>query len=291
VLTDAAAAMSAVSDGMIVAIGGFITASHPMALVRELIRAGRRELTVVGSPSAGLEVDLLIAAGCVSKVICPYIGAEAYSSIGPAFKRAAENGDIAVWECDEWMYYAGLRAAAQDLPYLPCRGLLGTSYPDLNADLKLYESPIGGDTLIAVPAIAPDVALLHAAYSDPFGSVSYVDTGFGDRALHNAAARTIVQVETIVPVERTRADPGRTAIAYADAVVRAPFGAHPFSSAGFYREDAAHLRTYLGAVRASLAGDAGALSAYLDEYITSPADHLGYLERVGLRELLSLHEY
>jgi glutaconate CoA-transferase, subunit A len=291
VVVDVATAMADVADGMTVAIGGFITAGHPMVLVRELIRSGRRELTIVGSPSAGLEVDLLIAAGCVRKVICPYVGAEAYASIGPAFKYAAEQGSIDVWECDEWMYYAGLRAAAQDLPYLPCRGLVGTSYPDVNPDLMLYQSPVGGETLIAVPAIRPDVALLHAAYADPFGNVQYVDTGFGDRALYNAAARTVVQVEQIVPVERTLADPGRTAIPYADAIVRAPFGAHPFASAGFYLEDGPHLRAYLQAARAAVAGDRGELDAYLDRFVGAPIDHVDYLGRVGLRTLLSLNEY
>jgi glutaconate CoA-transferase subunit A len=291
VLADVAEAMSSVQDGMTVAIGGFINAGHPMVLVRELIRGNRRDLTVVGSPSAGLEIDLLISAGCVSKVICPYVGAEGYASIAPAFKAAAESGAVAVWECDEWMYYAGLRAGAQDLPYLPCRGLVGTSYADVNSELKLYESPVGGETLIAVPAIRPDVALLHAAYADPFGNVRYVDTGFGDRALHNAAARTIVQVEQVVPVERTRAHPEQTALAYVDAVVRAPFGAHPFASAGFYTEDGAHLRGYLTAARAAAGGADAELAAYLDRYVLSPKDHLGYLEQVGLRDLLNLNEY
>jgi glutaconate CoA-transferase, subunit A len=291
VIIDARAAAAWVTDGMTVAIGGFITAGHPMALVRELIRRGTRELTIVGSPSAGLEVDILIAAGSVRKVICPYVGAEAYASIGPAFKRAAQNGEIDVWECDEWMYYAGLRAAAQDLPYLPCRGLVGTSYPEVNPDLKLYASPIDGQQLIAVPAIRPDITMLHAAAADPSGNVQYVGTGFGDRALHNAAARTIVQVERIVPVESTRADPGRTAIAYADAVVRAPFGAHPFASPGFYPEDGTHITAYLAAVRAAGKGDDQAMPGYLERYVFGPSDHADYLEQVGLRQLLDLSEF
>jgi glutaconate CoA-transferase subunit A len=290
VLTGAASAVAGISDGMTIALGGFINAGHPMVLIRELIRRGVRELTVIGSASAGLDVDLLIAAGCVRKVICPYIGAESVASIGPAFKRAAETGAIEVWECDEWMYYAGLRAAAQNLPYAPCHGLVGTSYPDVNPDLVVYDSPIGGQTLIAVPAIKPDFALLHASYADEAGNVRYADTGFGDRALHNAAGQTIVQVERIIPVETTRADPGRTAIPYADAIVSAPYGAHPFASGGFYLEDDEHLRGYLSAARSANSGDGGPLSGYLSRFVHEPADHIGYLEQVGLRRLLSLTE-
>lgn len=291
VLTTVDEALASVTDGMTVAVGGFISAGHPMALIRGLIRRGVRDLTVVGSASAGLEVDLLVAAGCVRKLICPYVGAEALAPIGPAFKRAAERGEIEVWECDEWMYYAALRAGAQDLPYAPCKGLVGTSYPDVNPDLKLYQSPIGGETLIAVPAIKPDVALLHAYAADPYGNVRHADTGFGDRALHNAAARTIVQVETVIPVERTRAEPAATSIPYADAVVRAPFGAHPFASPGSYVEDREHLRAYVAAARAAGKGDGEALSRYLDRYVLTPTDHIDYLEQVGLRRLLSLSEY
>jgi glutaconate CoA-transferase subunit A len=288
VITDGRTACAVIEDGMTIAVGGFINASHPMSLLREVMKGGARNLTVVGAPSAGLEVDMLIAAGVVERVICPYIGAEGVASVGPAFKRAAEQGTISLWECDEWIYYAALRAGAMDLPYLPCRGLVGTSYPDVNPDLVLYTSPVGGEQLIAVPAIRPDVALLHAARSDPYGNVQYADTGFGDRALYNASARTIVQVETVVPVEATRAAPSATAIPYADAIVHAPFGAHPFSSAGYYTEDSAHLVEYVEAVRQTPDGGA---AEYLDTYVHGPVDHLDYLERVGLRRLLSLSEY
>src|SRR5688500_13259587 len=85
-LTDVHTAVSRVEDGMTVAIGGFINSSHPMMVVRELIRGGRRNLTVVGAASAGLEVDLLIAAGVARKVVAPYVGAEGLAAIGPAFR-------------------------------------------------------------------------------------------------------------------------------------------------------------------------------------------------------------
>jgi glutaconate CoA-transferase subunit A len=276
-----------VEDGMTLAIGGFILSSHPMALIRAVARRGVRGLTVVGSPSASLEIDFLIASGCVAKVIAPYVGAESLTGIAPLFKRAAQAGEVAVWEVDEWMYYAGLRAAAQDVPSMPCRGLVGTSYPDVNPDLVPYDDPLTGAPVIAVPAIRPDVAFLHAAEADAFGNVRHVGTGFGDRALHNAAGRTAVQVERIVPNEQVRADPYRTSLPYVDAVVRAPFGAHPFASPGHYLEDVDHLTQYLSAA----AGDADEVGDYVERFIRGPESHLDYLEQVGLRRLMSLHEF
>lgn len=291
VVVEADVAASWIDDGMTVALGGFILSGHPMSLIRAMVRRGVRDLTVVASASASLEIDLLVAAGCVRRLIAPYVGAESLAPIGPAFKRAAQKGEVDVWECDEWMYYAGLRAAAQNLPYMPCKGLVGTSYPEVNPDLKLYRDPLNGTTMIAVPPIAPDLAILHAACADAYGNVQHVGTGFGDRALHNAAARTVVTVERIIPVEEVRANPHLTSIAYADAVVRAPWGAHPFASPGFYREDTAALQRYVDAARAHAEGDSSSLSRFLDDFVTGPEDHMAYLERIGIRQLVALHEY
>jgi glutaconate CoA-transferase subunit A len=276
-----------VEDGMTIAVGGFILSSHPMALLRAVARSGVRGLTVVASASASVELDLLIGAGCVSKVIAPYVGAESHAGIAPLFKRAAEQGDVHVWEVDEWMYYAGLRAGAQGLPSMPCRGLVGTSYPDVNQDLVPYLDPVTGDELIAVPAIRPDVCFLHAAHADVYGNVQHVGTGFGDRALFNASVRTAVQVEQVISNEQVRADPYRTSLPYVDAVVRAPFGAHPFASPSFYREDTEHLTEYLSAA----AGGPEQLDAYFNRYVSRPLSHLGYLEEIGLVRLLGLHEF
>lgn len=281
-----------VRDGMTVALGGFITSSHPMALVRQIIKNGVRDLTVVGAASSGLDVDLLVGAGCVRKVISPYVGAETLAPIGPFFRAAAERGEIEVWEIDEALFYVGLRAAAQLLPFLPWRGLVGTSYPEVNPELKVFEDPIKGETLIAVPAITPDVTLIHAAASDVYGNVQHEGTGFGDRAMHLAADRTIVEVERVIPNQEVRKDPLRTSLWEVDAVVRAPWGAHPYSSPGFYVEDREHVREYVAAAQAlTRTGDRGPFQAYLERYILEPATHADYLERVGIKRLLTLYEY
>ena len=236
------------ASGMCIALGGLATACHAMAAVRQIVRRELRDLTVVGSAVGGLDVDLLIGAGCVRKVICPYVGAEALAPIGPFFRAAAERGEIEVWECDEGQYYAGLQAAGQMLPFMPARGGIGTSFPEINPDLKVFTDPVGGQRLIAVPAIEPDVALLHAAAADRYGNVQFVGTGYADRLLWRAAGRTLVQVERVVSNEEIRRAPERTAL-LAHGIVRAPFGAHPFSSPGFYLEDRAHIAELVEAGR------------------------------------------
>jgi glutaconate CoA-transferase subunit A len=290
-LVEEAALSAWLRDGMCIALGGLATACHAMIGVRHIVRRGLRDLTVVGSAVGGLDVDLLIGAGCVRKVICPYVGAEALASIGPFYRAAAERGQIEVWECDEGQYYAGLQAAGQMLPFMPTRGGVGTSYPDVNPDLKLFADPLRGETLVAVPAIAPDVALLHAAQADAYGNVQFVGTGYADRLLWRAADRTLVQVEKVVSNEEIRRAPERTAL-LAHGVLRAPFGAHPFSSPGFYLEDRAHIGELAEAGRAfARTGDRSPFERYLDRYVRGPADHVEYLEAVGLRRLLALGEY
>ena len=286
-----AEAAARIRDGMTIAVGGFINTGHPMAIVRQVIRNRVRDLTVVGAASAGLDVDLLIAAGCAGRVIAPYVGAEGLAPIGPAFQTAAQAGEIEVWELDEAMYYAGLRAAAQGLPFNPWRAGVGTSYPEVNPDLVEFDDPVRGERLLAVPAIEVDVALLHAARSDVFGNVQHNGTGYGDRAIYAAADLTVVSVERLVSVEEIRRSPAATTVPGADAVVRAPFGAHPFSSDGHYPVDVSALQEYVTAARALRDGDRDPVERYLETYVYEPETHVDYLERVGLKRLLALSEY
>lgn len=281
-----------VKDGMTIAIGGFINSAHPMPVVRQIIKRGVKNLTIVGPSSSGLDLDLLVGTRCARKIVSCYFGAETIASISPMIKHAAESGEIDIFECDESMYYAALRAGAQRLPFLPTRAGVGTSYPQANPRLKLFHDPIANEPLIAVPAIRPDVALLYAAYSDAYGNVQHEGTGYGDRALYRAAEKTIVCVEKVVPTEEIRKDPSKTSIPGADAIVRTPFGAHPFSSPGFYLADEAHLREYLMSTKAYVKDrDRTPFESYVRKYILEPRDHMEYLERIGVRRLLSLSEF
>jgi glutaconate CoA-transferase subunit A len=284
-ILDETNAASWIESGMTIAVGQ----PTPMALVRQIIRRGIRDLTVV---DAGFSLDLLIAAGCVRKVVSYYAGGGFGNPVTPAFRRAAERGEIEVWECEEGILCAGLQAAAQSLPFLPWRGGVGTSIPEVNPALKLFKDPINGETLIAVPPIKPDVAILHAAHADAFGSVQHVGgPGWIDLFMYRAADRTIVQVEKIISNEEVRADAWKTTIAAADAIVRAPYGAHPFYSRGYYVQDNEHLREYNDAATSAARGEAEALGRYLERYCRAPATLADYLERVGIKRLFKLYEY
>lgn len=292
VIKDEVSVSEWIKDGMSIIIGGFITSSHPMAVIRQIIRNRVRNLTVIGSASSGLDVDLLIAGGCAKKVISPYVAGGPLAPIGPVFKATVERGEIDIWEIDESMYYVGLRASAHLLPFLPWRGCVGTSYPEVNPDLKVFQDPIKGETLIAVPAMKPDIAILHAAYADAYGNVQHIGTGFGDRALHLAADRTIVQVEKVISNEEVRRDPIKTSVVGADAIVRATYGAHPYASPGFYIEDVKHIKEYVAAANVyARTGKREELDAYLEKYIYGTKDHVEYLERIGFRQVLSLYEF
>jgi glutaconate CoA-transferase subunit A len=261
----------------------------PMALVRQIIRRGLKDLTIV---DAGFSLDLLIAAGCVRKVVSYYAGGGFGNPVGPSFRRAAERGEIEVWECEEGILCAGLQAAAQSLPFLPWRGGVGTSLPEVNPDLKVFKDPISGETLIAVPPIKPDVAILHAANADAYGNVQHLGgPGWIDLFMYRAADRVIVQVDQVISNEQVRSDPWKTTIADAAAIVRAPYGAHPFYARGYHVQDNDHLKLYSDAAGRAAAGDRKALEEYLDRYCRKPTTHADYLETIGIKRLLELYEY
>lgn len=292
VISDEVSVARLIKDGMTIGIGGFVNSSHPMAIIRQIIKNNVRNLTIVGAASAGLEVDLLIGAACAKKVVTSYVGAEGLAPVGPCLRRSAQNGEVEIWDVDEGQYYAGLRAAAQRLPFMPWLGGLGTSITEINPEIKVFKDPIKKKPILAIPAIEIDVALIHAAYSDPYGNAQFVGTGFGDRAISRAADVTIVEVEKIVPNMEIRKNPEKTAIRGADAVVRAPYGAHPFSSPGFYLQDNSHLDEYVNASTVYLKNDdRELLDRYIRKYIQEPEFHGDYLERIGIKRLISLYEY
>lgn len=281
-------AASQIRDDMTIAIGGFSVANHPMPIIRQIIRNGVKNLTVVGAATAGLDIDLLLGAGCVRKLVAPYVGGEAYAPIGHCFRKTVENGEVELWEASEYILYAALQAQAMGMGFFPVRCGLGSSIPQLNHDIREFKDPIHGESYLAVPAIEIDWAVIHVGIADVYGNGQHLGAAFGDRLMARAANRVMLVAERIVPNEVIRRNPYATTIPYADMVVEAPFGSHPFAAHGLYAEDADHIHEYVAATAAFRKGDGEALDAYLAKYVYGPASHDEYLNTIGISRLLKL---
>jgi glutaconate CoA-transferase subunit A len=283
---DEAAAL--INDSDVIIVGGFGTVNHPMPIIRALIRRNVKNLTVIGAATAGLEIDMLIGAGCVKKVIAPYVGAELHAPIGHCFRRAAENDEIEVYETTEYLLYSQLDAAARGLGFLPWRGGVGTSVPILNPDYVPFNDPINGEPYLAVPALHADWAILHVGQADKYGNGQHGGARFGDRLLSRAAERVMLTAERIVPNSEIRKNPWATSVAYADVVVEAPFGSHPFASHGFYVEDEECIEEYVNASIAYRKHDVDAWNAYLDRWVRHVPTHHDYLGKLSADRLARL---
>lgn len=237
-----------VADGDVIFLGGFGHAV-PYALGHELIRAGRRDLTICRS-GADILADQLIAAGCAAKVIFGWIG-NPDVGIAHAFRRAVDAGTIDWEEWTNWSMVLRLQAAAWGVPFLPARVLLAGDAPAVLPDLLPVDCPYTGEELAAIPALQPDVALVHAQRADPQGNVQLWGI-IGDTVVGALAARRIlVTVEEIVDSSVIEADPNRTVLPAhrVTAVAEVPWGAHPSYVAGYYTRDDEHFRDYDRAAR------------------------------------------
>ncbi|MFC6239532.1 CoA transferase subunit A [Longivirga aurantiaca] len=265
--TTLAEAVARVSDGDTVALGGGLCARLPMAMVRELVRQGRRGLRVVGSAHS-IDVDLLIAAGAVSVCEESYVGFEQDLGLAPAFRRGAESGAVEVRESSCVVMLTQLRAAEMGVPFLPVRGLLGGDLLTLHPEWGTVTCPFTGQELAAVPALAPDIALLHAPIGDAAGNLHLDQPYVLDERFAHASRAVIATVDAVVSTEEVVAAGVTVPAHVVAAVVEAPYGAHPSSCYPGYAYDRPHLAEYVAAATAG----PDAVSAYLERYVLPGED-------------------
>ncbi len=270
-LTVAEAVQCHVPDGALVFIGGF---GHcvPFAAGHELIRQGRKGLTLCRS-GTDILFDQLIAAGCVAKVIFGYLGNPGIG-IAHSFRRAVDAGSLAIEEWTNFTMLLRLHAGRLGIPFLPSRALLAGDIPKASADARKIVCPFTGETLSAIPALVPDVALIHAQRADEDGNVQMWGIDGDSREGALASRAVIATVEEIVSRAVVRATPERTMVPAhrVAAVCHAPGGAHPSYVQGYYTRDDEHYALY---DRVSRKVDE--LSAYLDRYVRRVADREAYL--------------
>ncbi len=277
-LTDA---VSLVGDGATVALGGGLSARLPMALVRELVRQGRRGLHLVGSAHS-IDVDLLVAVGAVRRCEESYVGFEQDLGLAPAYRRAAEQGTIEVAESCCATILAQLRAAEMGLPFLPVRGVRGSDIVRLHPEYAEITCPFTGETLVAVPALRPDVALLHAPAGDRYGNLHLEQPYVLDERFASASRLVVATVDELVSTDEVTAAGVTIPAHLVAAVTEVPYGAHPSSCYPRYAYDRAHLREYVSAAQSGPDG----VQKYLGVYLGGSEQD--YRSAVGAERLAAL---
>jgi acyl CoA:acetate/3-ketoacid CoA transferase alpha subunit len=286
-LTPLAEAAARVPDGAHVALGGFAIARNAGAFARELIRQGRRGLTV-SQGICGLESDLLAGAGCVERLI---YGGGSLDKFGLliCINRLIEQRRIVAEAYSGLALTFKFLAGALGLPFLPIRSIRATDIlarvrevaPDQVGEVTC---PFTGESLLALRALQPDVAVIQVQEADALGNARIYGPRWDNWEAARAAQRVIIIAETIVSTDIIRQQPELTLIPghRVEAVVPLAYGAHPTALYRCYDYDAEHLQEYADAAK-----DAAGLPRYLDKYVFGPADHEAYLARAGGRERLA----
>lgn len=281
VMTEQEAVSKFVSDGDYLCYDCNMLMRGPSSLIREIIRQGKKNLGV-GGRFTYLVVPLLAHTNCASHIDVGFIG------IGWELTRMFDKG-IKVTEWSNSAMTMRLMAGAMGIPFIPIRFLGGTDAFHYSG-AKLVKDPFTGKEVVLVPALNPDVGLIHVHQCDVYGNARIFGTSVSPVEIATAAKKVIISTEEIIDIEDIRRNPGKTTVPHymVDAVVEAPFGAHPGEVAGLYASDT---EAIMEVFQACFDTSETRLDQYLEKYVYSVATHQEYLEqRVGLQRLLSLKQ-
>lgn len=235
-----------------------------MSATRALIRAGIRDLHIVGIPTGGLQADMLMGAGCVKTMEA---GSMFLGEFGtpPCFARMLKAGTIDMRDSTCPAIHAALQAGEKGIPFIPIRGILGSDVVQYRQDWKVIDNPFrDNDPILLVPAINPDVTLIHAPLADRNGNV-WIGRRRELAVASHAAAVTLVTVEKVMDIDFMADDRWATGVlsnVYVTAISHQPNGAWPLSFSDQYPEDTEHLHRYVEAARTE-----DGFRAYLDHHV------------------------
>ncbi|MGA2111734.1 MAG: CoA-transferase [Anaerolineales bacterium] len=264
-----------VHDGDLVYAAGF-THLIPFAVAHEIIRQGRKNLTLARA-TPDLIYDQMVAAGCAKKVIFSYTGNPGVGSLR-IVRAAIEAGELEFEEYSHFAMIARLSAAASGLPFLPMMPVGTEDLARVNPHYRKVVDPFSGQELNAVPALHPDVAIVHAQRADTNGNVQIWGILGEQKEAAFAAARVMVTAEEIVDEEVIRSDPNRTLIPsiVVSAVCHVPYCAHPSYAQGYYDRDNEFYLQW-----DQISSDRQATRAWLDEWVMGVKDREEYWQKLG----------
>ena len=252
-------AIKNVPRGVTLGLGGMILYRRPVAAVMEIIRQGIGDLTLLGW-TLGFEGDLLIGAGLVDVVRTSYFGLESFG-LAPMFRSYVERGKVRVIEESESTLGFGFRAALQNVGFMPAKALIGTDILKVRPDLKLVTCPYTQETYPAMPAIKPDVTIVHALKADSFGNAVLFANLAADVELALLAQYTIITTEEVVDTAEIENQGADIIGKCVDAVVHVPGGALPTSCYPLYPIKGRAIVEYIEACQA------GSFSDYLESLL------------------------
>lgn len=273
-----------VPDGASVAMGLQMEQMIPFGAGHEIIRQRKQNLTLIG-PISDILFDQLVGAGCVEKVIAAWVGnvmmGSAYN-----FRRAVEQDGMKVFNMTNFSIALALQAGAMGVPFLPSKTALGADTPKGNHFFYQIFSPFAPkETLWAVRALNPDVAIVHVQRADAEGN-AHCWGSFGVMIEGvRAAKRVIVTAEEIVAPDIIASDPNRTVIPgfLVSAVVESPYGAHPSPVQGYYNRDNEFFRKYHEKTRTK-----AETNSWLDTWVYNLQSRADYLQKLGRDRIESL---
>lgn len=285
--TAAEAVRRYVPDGSLIATGGFGHIRISMSLVYEIVRQRRRNLTMFGK-TAVHDLDILIGGGCVDRVEAAYSFGHELRGLSPCGRRAVESGQVRVTgEISNAGFQWRFLAAAMGVPFMPVRTMLGTDTLK-HSSAKVIDDPWSGKPIALVPACYPDVALFHVHRCDMYGNAQIDGIAVEDFELARAARRLLLTTEEIIEHEEIQRQPWRTTIPFylVDAVIEAPFGAHPTEMPLTYYFDEEHIAHWL-----EVSKTPQGTAQYFEEFVFGVPDFETYLEKIGgIRRLTRLKQ-
>jgi glutaconate CoA-transferase subunit A len=280
VMTTADAIQNFVGNGDFLFIGGYVC-RPPFAAIHEIIRQKKRDLTITRSNAAD-DFDMLIGAGCVKRFIATFISLGLYG-LARCYRRSIEQGIPHKIEVEEYTNLSlplMLMAGALGMPFMPVKDMVGTDLMNIKSFMgdnkyKMIESPFDGSPVLLVPALRPDLAIIHVQQADEDGNAQMWGIGGDCKWGANAAKKVIVSCERIVSRETVGKDPSRTIVPSFKvvAVTEEPFGAHPGYTPGFYDMDLSY-----GYIYKEASNTVEGFQTFMDEWVFGMKDRNEYIQ-------------
>ncbi|HNQ63522.1 MAG TPA: CoA-transferase [Syntrophorhabdaceae bacterium] len=289
-----------IKDGCQLAIGGFTIVRNPMAIAYEIIRKGIRDIHLV-CHSHGQALDVLLGAGCVKRLEIAYGGNGRYAPTCIRFKKAIQQGELEFEDYSNYQMTLRFLAGALGMSFISTKSGLGSDLLNFegfsketrtqekvaNKKFAIMQNPFNekDDKVVLLPALTPDVSIIHAQYVGEDGTVRIKGLTFADIEQAKSADVVIVTCEEIVPRSFIRLDPDQNTLPpfFVDAIVKIPYGAHPTGCFLYYDYDPKHLNLYK-----KIAGDDELFKQYLDEWVYGVPNHDAYLDKVGRETLFKI---